>query len=215
MGIFSPSQSRLYVPPTGGRSPPDSTMLGGSPPTPPRAPWYSSDPNLVRASDGDSRVEVAQSRPEQSSTPSSYHLRFDGRYLKLVNGDEVVREWPGVSGREHFGSDRDQEKRNYGPIPEGIYDIKQSRYQTINERNRLLGQIGLGEWPGGTRGWGTERVWADPTALRSLRHGNPWRRRCWLGRLHRPNNSDGRFRSDIPSTRTRPTVACRLQPTRA
>ncbi len=98
--------------------------------------------------------------------PSKFYLKFDGRYLKLYNGDEVVNEWPAVSGRENFGSGRDQNKRNYGPIPEGTYDIKQSRYQTIDAWNAVIGLNPLwktGRWAGSTLAWGTERVWADPT----------------------------------------------------
>ena len=98
-----------------------------------------------------------------SRDASKYFLKFDGRYLRLYYGDEVVREWAGVSGKENFGSARDQDKQSYGPIPEGTYDIKQSRYQTISTRNELLGWIGRGEWAGSVRGWGTERVWAEPT----------------------------------------------------
>lgn len=123
-------------------------------------------------------VEVAQVNQDTGSPnahdtdrfggrdPSKFYLKFDGRYLKLYNGDEVVNEWPAVSGKENFGSGRDQNKRNYGPIPEGTYDIKQSRYQTIDARNAVIGLNPLwktGEWPGSTLAWGTERVWADPT----------------------------------------------------
>jgi hypothetical protein len=116
-------------------------------------------------------VEVAQANqgtdsPNAQDTdrfggrdPSKFYLKFDGRYLKLYNGDEVINEWPAVSGKENFGSGRDQNKRNYGPIPEGTYDIKQSRYQSMSEWDRWW----PGRWLGGTRSWGTERVWADPT----------------------------------------------------
>ncbi|MBX9944470.1 MAG: L,D-transpeptidase [Reyranella sp.] len=98
--------------------------------------------------------------------PSKFYLKFDGRYLKLYNGEDIINEWPAVSGKENFGSGRDQNKRNYGPIPEGTYDIKQSRYQTIDAWNAAIGLNPLwktGEWPGSTLAWGTERVWADPT----------------------------------------------------
>ena len=113
-------------------------------------------------------VQVAQAAQSEEPTPagsqlgtasSKYYLKFDGRYLKLYDGEEVVGEWPAVSGKENFGSGRDQNKRNYGPIPEGTYDIKQSRYQSMSEWDRWW----PGRWPGGTRSWGTERVWADPT----------------------------------------------------
>ncbi|WP_365739049.1 L,D-transpeptidase family protein [Reyranella sp.] len=80
--------------------------------------------------------------------------------MKLFNGDDVVRQWPAVSGTGNFGSPKDQEKKGR-PIPEGTYDIKQERYQEMDWLRRQLGG-GL-RWPGGTRSWGTERVWADPT----------------------------------------------------
>jgi hypothetical protein len=56
-----------------------------------------------------------------------------------------------------------QDKKNYGPIPEDTYDIKQSRYQTIDPISEMKGLLGLGRWPGSTRSWGSDRVWADPT----------------------------------------------------
>jgi hypothetical protein len=94
--------------------------------------------------------------------------RNNGRSLSLYDGDNLVAQWPGVSGRENFGSGKDQEKVGQGPIPEGTYDIKQSRYQQIDAKSALLGLIprGIrpsGEWSGSVMGWGTERVWADPT----------------------------------------------------
>jgi|GEM_PF-5159944 len=104
-------------------------------------------------------------RPDRSK----YHLKFDGRYLKLYHGEDVIEEWPAVSGQENFGSAKDQNKVDYGPIPEGTYDIKMSRYQNISGKNAVAGALGklrgekMGEWPGSVPAWGWERVWADPT----------------------------------------------------
>lgn len=44
-------------------------------------------------------------------------------------------------------------------LPEGTYDIKQGRYQSMSGWDRWRPR----RWPGGARSWGTERVWADPT----------------------------------------------------
>ncbi len=103
-------------------------------------------------------------RPDRSK----YHLRFDGRYLKLYHGEDVIEEWPAVSGKENFGSAKNQDKVDYGPIPEGTYDIKMSRYQSIDLESALKGIAAivdekLGRWPGSLYSWGSERVWADPT----------------------------------------------------
>lgn len=123
----------------------------------------STDVQLAQAKQGADPRNGQDSSKSGERDPSKFHLKFDGRYLKLYDGEEVIGEWPAVSGKENFGSGQDQKKVNYGPIPEGTYDIKQSRYQTISARNRVLGWVGSGEWAGSVRGWGTERVWADPT----------------------------------------------------
>lgn len=169
MGVFSsPQQRNSYVPPFG-RTDDASTFLGGASLDRLMRP-LERDPNLVRVSDGN--IELAQQPlPNRTGSlpstdgrdPSNHYLKFDGRYLKLYDGDTVIGEWPAVSGKENFGSPLNQDKRNYGPMPEGTYDIKQDRYQTMSEWDRRLGSIGLGKWAGGASGWGTERVWVDPT----------------------------------------------------
>ncbi|MDP1840754.1 MAG: L,D-transpeptidase [Reyranella sp.] len=123
----------------------------------------STDVQLAQAKQGADPKNGQDSSKSDGRDPSKFYLKFDGRYLKLYDGEEVIGEWPAVSGKENFGSGKDQKKVNYGPIPEGTYDIKQSRYQTISAWNRVLGWVGSGEWAGSVRGWGTERVWADPT----------------------------------------------------
>jgi hypothetical protein len=137
------------------------------------------DPNLVRVSGG---VQTAQYVPppdfpiDSSSAKetsviagrnaSNLYLKFDGRYLRLYDRDEMVAEWPGVSGRKNFGSGKDQEKVDYGPMPEGAYDLKQSRYQSLGLKDSVAGLDPTkkrGAWPGSFISWGQERVWADPT----------------------------------------------------
>jgi len=143
MGIFSSlKQTNPYAPPLPQDSGPlRSTMLGGA--------------EQNGASGGATAlVRVADDPPPQISPPaqgsdnsrkaSNYYLKFDGRYLRLHDGDNVVKEWPGVSGKENFGSGRDQEKRNYGPIPEGTYDIKQSRYEKMDELRQRLAACCVG-----------------------------------------------------------------------
>lgn len=125
-----------------------STFLGGAAPDWP-IPSFERDPNLVRVREGD--LQLAQQPPADrtgrpapidSRDSSNHYLKFDGRYLKLYDGDKVIWEWPTVSGKENFGSPLNQDKRNYGPMPEGTYDIKQERYQTMSgwrKRPRLRG----------------------------------------------------------------------------
>src|ERR1700730_6803234 len=119
MGIFSfPLKRNAYVPPSdAGASP---TLLTGG------------DPNVMRVSGGsdpsasNDDVQIAQQRPQRSTPsdaanlasrdPSKMYLKFNGRFLSLYDGDNVVAQWPGVSGRENFGSGKDQEKAGQGPI---------------------------------------------------------------------------------------------------
>ena len=177
MGVFStPQRHQPYVPPmawpAGGLdgSPREAraTLLGGAPNEQPLG-------KVVPASDladasGDVQTQVSQgpsivgARGDSDRGQSDYHLRFNGRYLSLHDGERVVRSWPAVSGKENFGSAQNQEKRDYGPIPEASYDIKQSRYQRIGDINSVIGTINKGEWPGSIPSWGQHRVWADPTA---------------------------------------------------
>ncbi len=172
MGIFSPIAKRnAYVPPSDAAASP--TLLTGR------------DPNLIQVSGGsdpaasNDDVQGARQKPAQSvlsdtaslagRDPSKMYLKFNGRALSLYDGDNVVAQWPGVSGRENFGSGKDQEKVNVGPMPEGTYDIKQSRYQSIDPLSAAQGAMVLvnkdwsGKWPGSLYSWGSERVWADPT----------------------------------------------------
>jgi hypothetical protein len=169
MGIPLQDVRRPYAPP------PESYGVSGSSAN--QTFLSGSDPDLVRVSDDVQMAQRQQPLPNRSTgptgakdtsalagpNPSNLYLKFDGRYLRLYDRDQVVAEWPGVSGKENFGSGKNQDKKDYGPIPEGTYDIKQDRYQTISAWNTAAGIVGRGEWPGSVRGWGTERVWADPT----------------------------------------------------
>jgi hypothetical protein len=132
------------------------------------------DPNFTRVSGGDDPGALYNAMRAMPSPPPAagnlagrdstrMYLKFDGQTLSLHDGGDVVAQWKGVSGRENFGGGEDQEKAKYGPMPEGTYDIKQSRYQTISARNAVYGIAGRGEWPGSLYSWGSERVWADPT----------------------------------------------------
>lgn len=167
MGIFSPVAKRsAYVPPSDAANSP--TLLTGA------------DPNVVRVSGGDdpgALYDAMQAMPPPppaavnlaGRNPSKMHLKFDGKTLSLHDGDDVVAQWKGVSGRGNFGSSKDQEKVDYGPIPEGTYDIDQNRYQSIDPLSAAQGVLVLankkwaGKWPGSLYSWGSERVWADPT----------------------------------------------------
>ncbi|MEO9898442.1 MAG: SpvB/TcaC N-terminal domain-containing protein [Paracoccaceae bacterium] len=95
-------------------------------------------------------------------------LHFDGK--KLVWKDDhgkVLEEFEGVSGIDGHQDANSQELANKGPIPEGSYDVKQSRYQQMGDRSyfeMLKAELGGTAWPGGESSWGRERIWVSPRA---------------------------------------------------
>jgi Protein of unknown function (DUF2778) len=92
-------------------------------------------------------------------------LEFNGsRLCWFVNGD-VAMCWPAVSGRPGYMRREFQAKEDKGPIPEGKWIIRQSRYQEMPSRgwiDRIKAEIGLSAWPGGASSWGRHRVWLEP-----------------------------------------------------
>jgi hypothetical protein len=123
MGTFAQPIRRPYAPPPGsvdsaGNSS-NLTFLG------------TGDPNLVRVSGG---LQTAQYQPpdhrsDSSSketsvlagrNPSNLYLKFDGRYLRLYDRDQIVGEWPGVSGKENFGAARTRKRRTMDQSPKGL-----------------------------------------------------------------------------------------------
>jgi RHS repeat-associated protein len=94
-------------------------------------------------------------------------LHFDGKKLSWLDDDgKVVQQWDAVSGRTGATSE-DQAVANFGPLPEGLWQVQQSEYQPIWTRSRsdvILGQFGRGAWPGGVDSWGAGRIWLHPYA---------------------------------------------------
>ena len=43
-----------------------------------------------------------------------------------------------------------------------MYYFYLSKIQEISQRDKMLGLVGRGRWPGGTRSWGNHRVWLYP-----------------------------------------------------
>ena len=126
-------------------------------------------PCLRRISD-----EVRRSLPPvpRSQRPS---LTFDGRRLcwkgKPFNG----KCWNAVSGAPGFQRPEHQEIEWRGPIPEGLYRVRQDEHQRIDDEplfERLLHRWDKFQewsaknretnWPGGTSAWGRNRIWLRP-----------------------------------------------------
>jgi len=60
---------------------------------------------------------------------ATYKLEFNNKYLTLYDNSQIIKTWPAKAGGL-FSTTNDQNKKNYGPLPEGVY--------TANLSNRIL-----------------------------------------------------------------------------
>lgn len=92
-------------------------------------------------------------------------LTFDGTTLRWLKGTKTLKSWPAVSGRSGYQTKDHQSVRGKGPLPEGVYEVRQSEYQHIPDRgifDMLAAEVGRTAWPGGESSWGKHRVWLHP-----------------------------------------------------
>ena len=90
---------------------------------------------------------------------------FDGKALAIYEEGEKVAEFAAVSGKPGYQSPEYQNKKDTGPIPEGVYVIRKDRlqfYKDVDRWDRLRSEVGRGTWRGGTYSWGNSRVWLEP-----------------------------------------------------
>lgn len=93
-------------------------------------------------------------------------LHFDGRKLaRLDEKGQKVRDWPAASGLPDKQTAEFQGEADAGPIPEGVWLVKQSQLQHREDQDLfgdLLGVVERGQWPGGADTWGNHRIWLEP-----------------------------------------------------
>ena len=90
------------------------------------------------------------------------YLIFDGTRLCWVGPANRGRCWGAVSGRTGYQDASQQSLRDRGPIPEGLWYVRQSEYQEMPDYNWIqsfLQEIGRTAWPGGESSWGRRRIW--------------------------------------------------------
>ena len=103
-------------------------------------------------------------------------LRFDGKKLHLMKGENSLLEWNGVSGKNGYQSSEYQNLKNKGPLPEGTYEVRQDQYHKMGFLSDFIGtkypQIRrnmpdfikaympakVGSWSGGEKAWGTQKI---------------------------------------------------------
>ena len=113
------------------------------------------------------------------------YLLFDGFRLTWYRNDKPLKSWKAMSGDPNpkYQKKSNQGLSNYGPLPEGVWDVKKSNYHTMNDWtyedkikdwmdgiNRELKakgyphkNRGIGKWPGGEASWGRHRIELAPS----------------------------------------------------
>lgn len=119
------------------------------------------------------KLDAAQQRNEntwitiKTLDPPEDSLLFNGRELRWMQGTQVKQAWPAVSGRAGYQGGQHQSQVGVGPLPEGLWEVRQSEYQRAADRDWLdvvKGALGGGKWPGGESSWGQHRIWLKPAA---------------------------------------------------
>ena len=100
--------------------------------------------------------------------PGQY-ATFDGKKLTVYQDGKPIMSWDAVSGKPGYQASEYQNKKDTGPIPEGIYVARQEKLQYMSPADwaigwsRVLGNKFGGKWPGSSVSWGFSRVWLEPS----------------------------------------------------
>ena len=124
-------------------------------------------------------VEAALKQIRELVDAKEASLYFDGSSLHWRQPG-YARSWRAVSGtKEYWENNRfsvaDQRKEEEGPLPEGVYHVRQDEFQIRDSSLFELGKQALakargrkkgGSWPGNEEAWGDQRVWVEPQQLK-------------------------------------------------
>ncbi len=107
---------------------------------------------------------TTQKSPEEIiySDDGNCHLTFDGKNLRLYKNNILVKSLSAMSGKRGFQERRYQPIPDKGPLPEGLYYLRQNRRQNLTLGPAFWGIFERGTWPKTVYGWGLKRVWLDP-----------------------------------------------------
>lgn len=93
------------------------------------------------------------------------YLAFDGQNLRWIENGAERYSWPAMSGAEGYQSRNQQATQNFGPLPEGEWNLYQSNLQHFDDSSlldRAYGKFNKGKWRNGRPSWGNHRVWLYP-----------------------------------------------------
>ena len=96
---------------------------------------------------------------------NTVNLFFNGKELSVLKNGQALKTWPAMSGRKGYQHRYDIFIKNKGPIPEGIWHVRQKNHQSfrdITPWEQKKSYFGRGPWPGGHPSWGKDRIWLEP-----------------------------------------------------
>lgn len=99
-----------------------------------------------------------------SNYAQTHIIRFDGRYFSYTDLNGNLVQIPAISGNGEKQNSDFQNLINKGPIPEGLYDVRQTQYDNFADSSfwqKFISKF-AGEWRGGEDSWGAERIWLKP-----------------------------------------------------
>lgn len=116
-----------------------------------------------RCSANSARLRATAACPgAKADTSEPLHIEFRWAPDALGAWCEGARQWTAVSGRDGFQAAEHQALKDAGPLPEGTWLARQSRFERMGVYGSVAGWTGRGTWPGATASWGRFRVWLEP-----------------------------------------------------
>ena len=86
--------------------------------------------------------------PQQSEMQNNEppYLEFTGQKLKWNEGNKTVRSFNGMAGKIGYQNAQDQEIPDYGPIPEGEWNVPYTTRQSYPRDKETWGKRDFGAW---------------------------------------------------------------------
>ena len=91
--------------------------------------------------------EVYQPQQQSEMQPSEPpYLEFNGEKLQLKDGNKTVRSFDAMSGQRGYQNPWDQEVTDYGPIPEGEWNVDYSTRKSYPRDKKDWGRRNFSSW---------------------------------------------------------------------
>ena len=110
-------------------------------------------------------LNLLERKQKDISKKEDDYLLFDGKELTWYRNDRPLKSWTAMSGNKKYQDKKYTDVKNFGPLPEGNWNVNQDRYQNYDDQgweNKVLGLLKHGTWAGGKLTWGNHRVWLEP-----------------------------------------------------